>query len=300
MEQMAFTTFERQEISAARPIEAITEEILFYKQQAGAAILEIGRRLLEAKAVLPHGAWLPWLEEKVEFSEITAQRFMRLAREYRNPSPVTELGASKALVLLALPPEERDTFAAECHVVDGEMKSALEMTKRELEQAVKEKKEALEKLAAEQQITLDLQGEVKQAASTAEAALDEQARLRLELEEMKKRPTEVAVETVDASGEQLAEARANARREALAEAAEKIDHLEKQLEAAQAAKKPETAGDAGDIAAFKVLFDQAQDIINRMHGMIMKLDNKGDTEVSAKLRKALMALSEAVRKGAEG
>lgn len=31
--------------------------------------------------MLPHGAWLPWLEEQVEFSERTARNFMRLARE---------------------------------------------------------------------------------------------------------------------------------------------------------------------------------------------------------------------------
>ena len=61
--------------AAPRPIEVITAEIWLYKQQAGAAILEIGRRLNEAKAQLSHGEWLPWLEEKVEFSEVTAQRF---------------------------------------------------------------------------------------------------------------------------------------------------------------------------------------------------------------------------------
>ena len=86
------------EMANYRPIEAITEEIIFYKAQAGAAILEIGKRLNEAKAQLPHGEWLGWLQEKVDFSESTAQRFMRLAKEYENPSPVTDLGASKALV----------------------------------------------------------------------------------------------------------------------------------------------------------------------------------------------------------
>lgn len=78
-------------VMETRSIEVITAEIWLYKQQAGAAILEIGRRLIEAKAQLSHGDWLPWLEEKVEFSEVTAQRFMRLAREYENPSLVSHL-----------------------------------------------------------------------------------------------------------------------------------------------------------------------------------------------------------------
>ena len=48
------------------------------KQDAGNAILSIGQRLIEAKAMLPHGEWLPWLTEQVEFSERTARNFMRL------------------------------------------------------------------------------------------------------------------------------------------------------------------------------------------------------------------------------
>lgn len=113
--------------AAPRSIEVITAEIWLYKQQAGAAILEIGRRLNEAKAQLSHGEWLPWLEEKVEFSEVTAQRFMRLAREYENPSLVTDLGASKALQLLALPASERGEFIAEKHEVNGQEKTVMEL-----------------------------------------------------------------------------------------------------------------------------------------------------------------------------
>ena len=65
-----------------RDIDVITEEINFYKQQAGMAILEIGKRLVEAKAQLSHGEWLPWLEKKVEFSERSAQQYIRLWKEY--------------------------------------------------------------------------------------------------------------------------------------------------------------------------------------------------------------------------
>ena len=57
-----------------RDIETITGEILALKEKAGTAILDIGRRLIDAKALLPHGEWLPWLTERVEFSERSAQR----------------------------------------------------------------------------------------------------------------------------------------------------------------------------------------------------------------------------------
>ena len=41
-------------------------------------------------------------------------------------------------MLLALPPEEQERFMEENHVVDGEEKSVIDMTSRELEKAVKE------------------------------------------------------------------------------------------------------------------------------------------------------------------
>lgn len=93
-----------------RTIEVITGEILDAKRAGGEAILTIGRCLIEAKDMLSHGEWRSWLEEQVEFSERSAQRFMRLAREWSNPTTLSDLGASKALALLALPLEEREQF----------------------------------------------------------------------------------------------------------------------------------------------------------------------------------------------
>ena len=124
-------------VDTERGIETITEEITFYKNVGGQAVLEIGKRLIEAKAQLKHGEWLPWLREKVEFSETSAQNFMRIAREYGNTHLVGDLGASKALVLLALPASERENFASEKHLVNGEEKSVSEMSKRELEEAIR-------------------------------------------------------------------------------------------------------------------------------------------------------------------
>uniref|UniRef100_UPI0026138A10 DUF3102 domain-containing protein n=1 Tax=uncultured Flavonifractor sp. TaxID=1193534 RepID=UPI0026138A10 len=118
----------------ARSIEVITGEIVELKKQAGEAILGIGQRLIEAKEMLPHGEWLPWLTERVEFSPRTAQNFMRLAREWSNTQTLADLGASKALTLLALPPEERDSFIQDHNVID--------MSARQLEQAIKERDEA--------------------------------------------------------------------------------------------------------------------------------------------------------------
>ena len=135
-----------------RTIEAITGEILDAKRAGGEAILTIGRCLIEAKNMLPHGEWKDWLADRVEFSERAAQRFMRLAREWSNPTALSDLGATKALTLLALPAEERERFMEDNNVID--------MTTRQLEQAIKERDEA--RKAAE--------------AAKAEASTAEQAR----------------------------------------------------------------------------------------------------------------------------
>ena len=241
------------ELFDQRDIDIITEEINFYKQQAGMAILEIGKRLAEAKSQLSHGEWLPWLEEKVEFSERSAQQYMRLWKEYGKSATVADLGVRKALVLLALPESEREEFAADNHAAD--------MTAQELEEAVRQRKIA-ELKADSAQRELDKQREtaaqaeadaakareaaeqavsdVQAAKDTALAAQEELARVRGELEKLRSRPVDVAVQTVDASEEQIAAARAEAE-EAAADREKKLtaelDKAQKALEKALDGKK---------------------------------------------------------------
>lgn len=42
--------------------------------------IEAGERLIEAKGLVKHGGWLPWLKEVCDLSERSAQVYMRLAR----------------------------------------------------------------------------------------------------------------------------------------------------------------------------------------------------------------------------
>lgn len=207
-----------------RDIEVITREILDAKRRGGEAILTIGRCLTEAKQALPHGEWLPWLNERVELSERAAQRFMRLSREWSNPTALSDLGATKALALLALPADERDQFIETHNVVD--------MSARQLEQAIKDRDEArkaaetaqAEASAAEQaraKMAEDmalLNARLSGAQEDREQASQAVARLEAQLAELKEKPVEVAVETVVDP-----EAIEKARAEAVAEMQEKLD-----------------------------------------------------------------------------
>lgn len=305
-----------------RDIETITGEILEAKRAGGEAILTIGRCLIEAKEQLPHGEWLPWLNERVEFSERTARNFMRLAREWSNRQALADLGAAKALTLLALPPEEREQFVEEHNVVD--------MTSRQLQQAIKERDEAraaaehaqADAAAAEQArakmaddmrlLNARLEGSREdrdQAIRDREQAMQDAERLERELDALKARPVDVAVETVVDQ-----EAIDKARAEAVAGMQDKLDRAkaakekaEEKRKAAEAAltaaqeqlerlrredKRAELSADK-DLAQFELLFGQAQEMVNRMHGILLKVKSR-DGDAAGRLGKALKALAEAV------
>lgn len=287
-----------------RSIETITTEILYLKSKAGEAILEIGKRLTEAKAQLNHGEWLPWLEEKVGFSTVTAQRFMRLAEEYSNASPVTLLGTSKALQLLALPPSERDEFLEEKHVVDGVEKSAYEMTRKELQEAIRAKQKADADLDELKTKSEKEEKRLRMTINDREAQLEQ---AKAELERLKNEPkTVTAVETVrDTEAEEKLKKKIDALKKKLEEAesetatyqkvSERAENTNTELKAElERMRKTASISTSQDLAAFKVYFDQAQDAMNRMHESISKIKDS-DPEKAKKLAEAVVQLATQAR-----
>lgn len=304
-----------------RTIEAITGEILDAKRAGGEAILTIGRCLIEAKEMLSHGEWLPWLTEQVEFSPRTAQNFMRLAREWSNTQTLADLGASKALALLALPPEEREQFMEDHKVID--------MSARQLEQAIKERDEAraaAEQAAADQRMAEQARDKMAEdmkflnvrlagAKEDREQAMQDVARLESELAELKARPVEVAVETVVDQA-----AIDKARADAIAEMQEKLDKAkaaadkardkQKQAEASveilkrsleerdKAEKKAAIAGDT-ELAQFEVLFVQGQELANKLHGLLLKARGREDQTAAQGMEKAMKSLADTIGRCAE-
>lgn len=313
--------------ASERNIEAITSEILQLKNDAGNAILGIGQRLLEAKAILPHGEWLPWLTEQVEFSERQAQRFMKLAQEWANPTALSDLGATKALALLALPPEERQKFLSENHIVDGEEKSVIDMTSRELEKAVRERDEALhaaeaaraaaetaDQSRAKMEADMTALKQLHQAAQAGETqAREALAKAQAELKALREKPVEVAVEVDQKALQEArreAETRMQAKVDKAAEAQKKAEEQRKkaeeelaairqQLEAAQQAERQAAISGDKDLALFELLFSQGNEAVNKLHGLLLKVRGRGDIELAGKLQKALLALADVTRRCAE-
>ncbi len=276
-------------VSGARDIETITDEILDLKKTAGEALLEIGARLIEAKSLLSHGEWLTWLSEKVEFSERSANRFMKLAREWTNPTTLADLGASRALALLALPEPERNEFMEEVPVED--------MSVRELEKAIRERDEARksqEKMADDLKLANNL---LEQAGLERDEASARIAELERQLKELRERPVDVAVMAADQ------EALDAARAEAVEEMQAKVDQARRELSAANSriAVLEDQAKLASDpeLAEFKVLFNQTQENTNKMAGLRIRLQGREDPSAAQSVRRAMLALSDKIRRDAE-
>lgn len=258
-----------------RDINTVTAEIKDICAQAQRMMLvyavEIGRRLVEAKDILPHGAWGEWLKNEVEFSQSTANKHMKIFEAYGskqlslfgaelNSETFTNLSYSQALKLLAVPDDERENFVKDN---DIENKSV-----REIDRLIKERDEALERERAAVEDAKEMQFEKRQketmideykkklekAEKTAEekercvAGLkngidDLQAKLDKAKEAEKKAKAKVkeykqAAENPEIPKEQLDKIKADAEAEAKA-AAE--NHAKQQIEAELAAAKEKQA-----------------------------------------------------------
>jgi hypothetical protein len=81
--------------------------------------IEIGRKLIEAKADLQHGAWRPWLRTNFAWTEKTAQRRMQLTRAAQRldaaydlkPTELSYLPMETVVLLASAPCNLRDDVA---------------------------------------------------------------------------------------------------------------------------------------------------------------------------------------------
>lgn len=89
-------------------------EIKFYFGQTAQNIIEVGKRLIQAKQLVNHGHWLDWLQNNFQLSQNTAGRFMQVAERFSNSATSQTLNQSQMIALLSLPDaEETEKFIAE-------------------------------------------------------------------------------------------------------------------------------------------------------------------------------------------
>jgi len=218
-------------------IDTLTVEILILKQQTAQNIIEIGKRLISVKESLAHGEWGNYLKNKVEFSQETARKFMKISEEYSNSNAGWNLGTNKLFLLLDVPSGERETFVKENDVEN--------ISTRELQQAIKDRDKALNekeaysnalKKAGDEKFIVD-----NLLRESKEAAKENIKKLKDSLKEEKKKSSDEIAKLQSFIGE--AKAAGNdeevvSLQESLKEiqgdldsSARKIDELESQLKA---------------------------------------------------------------------
>lgn len=316
-----------------RDIEVITAEIKDLCRQAQTMalmyVVEIGRRLVEAKQALPYGEWGNWLKNEAGFSQSTATNYMRLFEEYGS-SQISIFGASvdsqtfanlpysKALQLLAIPKEEREEFAEEVCAEDlsvSELKKAIaerDRAKLEAEEAQARENALAESLAEAQAATAEaqekaaeadaLRSELESKQAEVDAAKEKADKFRAALKEAKENPSipKAELEKIRTEAENAAKAKILAESDKeLAEAKKKADEA---VKAAEAAKKAEADAlrrleetekrlktASPEVTAFKALFDTMQETAAKLRGMIEKI-RQTDPETAHKLTNAMKAL----------
>lgn len=326
---------------AKKDPEVLAVEIRSLQQQAQVVVMsyavEIGRRLCEAKAVVSHGEWGRWLEEKVQFSQSTAQNYMKMYERYGSEQAslfgeektreLRDLPYTKALKLLAVPEEEMESFLEEHQVA--------EMSTRELEKAIRERDQARQEAEAWRDTADKTAESARQAEERARQARDSAQALRLRLEELENRPVEVAVEAP--SQEMLEEIRAaeaqkyTQEREKLEKKLKKAESqaqkagqeaqaLRAQAEKAQAEARQEIQKEKTALEAEKAQAEaRAAELKRRLKladgttavfqvyfqnmqenwKSMLQIIQKADREQGEKLKKALRALVERMGKAVE-
>lgn len=320
--------------TTGRSIATVTTEIRTITKQAQSMILqyavEIGTRLIEAKELVPYGEWGEYLKNEVEFSQSTANNFMRLAKEYgeagglfgnaANLQALGNLSYTQALRLLAIPAEERQEFAEEHKVEDlstRELDKLIKQVEEEkaakakLQEALRTSVDANAKKAAELEAAAENAGreaaaakkQVEMLAEQLEKAKKAEKKAKAEAEKLKASPEipETIMEQLrrdaEAEAAKSARAEAEARVKDAQAAAEKAAREKAEAEAKLAAAQKANQLANPDVAVFQALFQQVQQDFNRLQGVLLKVEAQ-DPAMAGKLRAAMKALIDKLGKEA--
>lgn len=76
-------------------------------------IIEIGNELIAAKEEVGHGGWADWLKENFDWTQQTANRFMRVSERFGKLNNVVQFKPSTLQAMLALPEGTEEEFIEE-------------------------------------------------------------------------------------------------------------------------------------------------------------------------------------------
>lgn len=202
-------------------------------------LLQLGRVLMEAKPLVPHGAWAEWVETNAHLPERRAQEYMQCFRKFGLDQRIAQLGTSQIIALLPMTDEERESLMSREDVTT--------MTNKELKEAIRQERQKarMEAMSAAEQEIAKAKAEAREAESRAKILQLREAKIpdsvAKEIEETRKQLTiarqnaERFQDMVDRANEMRAEAERKAERMAqeLSEAEETLNEQQEALNQAQ-------------------------------------------------------------------
>ena len=153
---------------ARSTLDSLAMQAQMFAQNACMNLLQLGRVLTDARPLVPHGEFDQWCRQNAKMSRRTAEQYMQAYAEFGLNTRIAELGTSKIIKLLPMPPEEREKLLAE--------KDVSAMTTRELDQAIREQKAKLLK-EAQAEARAKAKEEIDRLAETGNALMAEKQRL---------------------------------------------------------------------------------------------------------------------------
>nr|DAE21210.1 MAG TPA: Protein of unknown function (DUF3102) [Caudovirales sp. ctkvU4] len=251
--------------------------------------IEIGKRLCEAKEMVAHGEWGEWLEKSVNFKQSTANNLMRIYVEYgesqgqlwgasAKSQAFGNLTYSKAVALLAVPPEEREAFVEKNDVEN--------ISTRELQEAIKaredleKEKTELEKEVAKIEIEAEkAKQDIKDLKKRLKAEKEEaESKLQLCKDDFKEQQSKQNAE-IDRLKAELEEAE---EKSVSNESKAEIEHLKQKLNEAKEAAIDE------NITRFKFYFKAVQDDFTELLAASGDIANETAKEKRKMALKALL------------
>lgn len=308
-------------IVADRSLEQVTQGIRILTAQTAANMCQLGKLLTEAKAMVGHGGWKQYLEEEVSYSQSTANNFMRMYEAYGEFGPNSQtfgnLGASKALELLALPEGQREEFA-ESHDVESmsvrELKAQIAAEKRRGDNLVSEQQSLRAQLAAAQeeigaahqkaadwqQQAHDWQGKSAEDKKTERKLRADITALETDLAAARAQAGKVSPQEMarirDEALDTAAQVMADSHREQLEGKDNRIRELEEALSRAEAdLDRADEMRDVKDMIKMEVR--TLGESLNRLNGYYLKF--KGHTEIGPVLHQVAVRQIENIQRAFE-
>jgi chromosome segregation ATPase len=259
------------------------------RKQVVVAATEIGLKLIEAKELVPRGEWTEWLRDEVQFSERSAQNYMKIAAsdpEIISTATSADLNLISTLRLLALPDDDQQEIAEK--VKSGELDA--EDVTAEIEE-LRARAKALEEENAGLQLRLEdmedytpTDDEIAELKARAEKAERDAADNNRQMEELRVKADDAAQKLRDAKAKADAaaqkkidkaveDAKAELEANAASASAGEIERLKSNLEAAEAraaaADKSAAIASNPDMVKLKMIYSIIQTNVDEAIEVIM-------------------------------